>query len=191
MSSKKSPESQSQLDNTGDSTADVLIEPSNDTNCWPVSAPSSTGTLGSLENGPCNNLQGLDSLSETQNFIRNLSENTAWGLQRDVENVTSLPSVPPPTDMGSVPDSNVSLWPLFTTDTDWQMDFDDQLTTEPTSAVVGATPIAVSELDLSQSYNQPAQGSESSGLSRGLIEYLNLSEKVSAHATILVKHVIV
>lgn len=93
--------------------------------------------------------------------------------------------------MSSVPESNGSLWPLFTTDTDWQMDFADQLTTEPNSAVIGATPIAVNELDLSQSYNQPTQGSESSGLSRGLIEYLNLSEKVSTNATILVKHIVV
>ena len=93
--------------------------------------------------------------------------------------------------MSSVPESMVSLWPLFTSDTDWQMDFDDQLNTEPTSAVVGATPIAVNELDLSQSYNQPTQCSEPSGLSRGLIEYLHLSEKVSANATILVKYIIV
>ena len=93
--------------------------------------------------------------------------------------------------MSGVSDSMVSLWPLFTTDTDWQMDFEDQLTAEPTSAVVGATPTAVNELDLSQSYNQPIQCSEPSGLSRGLIEYLHLSEKVSASAAILVKHIIV
>ena len=93
--------------------------------------------------------------------------------------------------MSGVSDSMVSLWPLFTTDAEWQLDFDDQLTTLPTSAVNGATPIAVNDLDLSQSYNQPIQGSESSGLSRGLIEYLNLIEKVSANATILVKRIII
>ncbi|RQM04530.1 hypothetical protein DH86_00004444 [Scytalidium sp. 3C] len=141
------------------------------------SAPSSTGTLGSLENRSGNNLQGLDSLSETQNFKRTWSENSPWGLSREVGNATSLTSAPPPTEMSSEPDSNVSLWPLFTTDADWQLDFDDQLTTLPTSAVKGATPIAVNDLDLSQSYNQPIQGSESSGLSRELIEYLTLSEK--------------
>ena len=188
-SSKKSPESQPQRDDIGNSTADVLIEPPNDNRCWPVSAPSSTGNVGSLEDGSCNPLQGLDSLSETQNFIRSLSENTTWSFQKEVENVTSLPSAPPPTDLSSAPDSNVSLWPLFTSDTDWQMDFDDQIISEPNSAVVGATPIAVHELDLSPSYNQPTQGSESSGLPRGLIEYLNLSEKVSANATILEKTV--
>ena len=185
VSSKKTPEYRSQLDDNGNSTADVLVEPPNGIHCWPVSAHSSTGNLGSLENGSCNNLQGLDPLSENQNFVRTLPENATWGLQREVESVPSLPSVPPPTDMSSVPDSNGSLWPFFTTDTDWQIDFDDQLTTEPNSAVIGATPIAVNELDLSQSYNQPTQGSESPGLSRGLVEYLSLSEKVSANATIL------
>lgn len=155
------------------------------------SAPSSTGTLGSLENRSGNNLQGLDSLSETQNFKRTWSENSPWGLSREVGNATSLTSAPPPTEMSSEPDSNVSLWPLFTTDADWQLDFDDQLTTLPTSAVKGATPIAVNDLDLSQSYNQPIQGSESSGLSRELIEYLTLSEKVRANATILVKNIII
>jgi hypothetical protein len=93
--------------------------------------------------------------------------------------------------MSNVPDSNVSLWPLFTTDAEWQFDFDDQLTTRPTSAIKGATPIGVNDLDLFQSYNQPRQGSESSSLSRGMIEYLNLIEKVSADATILVKRIVI
>jgi hypothetical protein len=44
------------------------------------------GTLGSLENRSGNNLQGLDSLSETQNFIRTWSENSPWGLPREVGN---------------------------------------------------------------------------------------------------------
>lgn len=87
-----------------------------------------------------------------------------------------------------MPDSNVSLWPLFTTDADWQLDFDDQFTTLPTSTIKGALPIAVNDLELSPLYSQPMQGSESSGLSRGIVEYLNLSEKVGAHAIILVKY---
>lgn len=184
MSSKKSPEYRSQLDDAGNSTVDALVEPPNG---WPVSAHSSTGNLGSLENGSCNNLQGLDPLSENRAYGGALAENVAWGLQGELETVPSISSVPPPTEcMSSVPYSNGSLWPLFSTDTDWQIDFDDQLTTEPNSAVVGATPIPVDELDLSQSYNQPTQDSESPGLSRGLVEYLSLGGKVSANVTILI-----
>ena len=182
MSSPKSPEYRSQLDDNGNSTADVLVEPPNG---WPVSAHSSTGTLGSLETGSCNNLQGLDALSENQTFGGALPENATWGLQREVETVSSLPPVPPPTDMSSVPFSNGSLWPLLSIDTDWQIDFDDRLITEPNSVVVGATPIALNELDLSQSYNQPTQDSESPGLPRGLVEYFSPGGKVSAKATIL------
>lgn len=191
VSSKTVPESQAQPDDTRNSTADVLVEPPNDTNCWPVSTSSSTGTLASLDNRSGNNPQGLDSLSETQNFIRTWSGNSPWGLSGEVGNATSLTSAAPPHTVSSVPDSNVSLWPLFTTDGDWQLDFDDSLTTLPTSAMKGVTPITLNDLDLSpSSYSQPIQGSES-GLSRGLIEYLNLTEKVSANATTLVQTIIV
>ena len=66
------------------------------------------------------------------------------------------------------------------------MNLDDRLITEPNSAITGATPIAVNELDLSQPYNQSSQGCESPGLSRGLVEYLSLGGKVSAKVTILI-----
>ena len=190
VSSKKSPEYQSQLDDTGNSAAEVLVEPPNGTHCWPISAHSSTGNLGSLEDGSCNNMQGLAPLSENQNFVRTLPGSAAWSLQTEVESVQSIPSAPPPTDIGGVPDPNGSLWPLFPTDTDWQFDFDDQLTTEPNTTFISAASIAVNELDLSQSYNHPTLGSESAGLSRNLIEYLSLSEKVSSNPTILTSNII-
>ena len=152
MSFLRSPEYRSQLEDTGNTTADVLE---------------------------------LDALSQNQTFGGALPENATWGLQREVETVPSLPSVPPPTDMSSVPSTNGSLWPLFPMDNDWQIDFDDRFITEPTNVVTGATPIALNELDLSQSYNQPTQDSESPGRSRGLVEYLSPSGKVSAKATIL------
>lgn len=159
-----------------------MVEPPTDTNCWPVSAPSS------LDSRSGNSLQGLESLSENQNFIRTWSGNSPWGISKEMANTTGLTSAPLPTEMSSMPDSNVSLWPLFTTDADWQLDFDDQFTTLPTSTIKGALPIAVNDLELSPLYSQPMQGSESSGLSRGIVEYLNLSEKVGAHAIILVKY---
>lgn len=187
MSSPRSPEYRSQLDDTGNSTADVLIEPPTG---WPVSTHSSTGNLGSLENGSGNDLQGLDALSGNQTFGGALPENVTWGLPREVATVPSLTSVPPPTDMSSVPQSNGSLWPLFSIDTDWQIDFDDRLITEPSSAVIGATPIALNELDPSQLYNQSTQDSESPGLPRFLVEYLSPGGKVSANATILT-HIII
>lgn len=182
MSSPKSPEFRSQLDDIGNSTADVLAEPPNG---WPVSAPSSTGNLGSLENGSSNNLQGLDTLSENQTFGGALSENATWGFQTELAAVSSLPSVQPPTDMSSVPQSNGSLWPLFSIDTDWQLDFDDRLITEPSSTGIGATPVALNELDPSQSYSQSTHDSESPTLPRGLADYLSPGGKVSGNAIIL------
>ena len=183
VASLRSPENRSQLEDTGNTTADVLAEPPNG---WQVSAHSSTGNSGSLEDGSRNNSHGLDALSPNQTFGGVLPENAAWGLQREVETVPSLPSVPQPTDMSSVTNSNGSLWPLFSIDNDWQIDFDDRLITEPTSAVTGGTPIAVNELDLSQPYTQPTQDSELPGLPRGLAEYLSPSGKVSANATFLI-----
>ena len=176
------PKSRSQLEDTGNPTADRLIEPPNG---WPVSAHSSTWSLGSLENGSCNNLQGLDALARNQTFEGALLEDATWDLQREVQTFPSLPSVPPPTDMSSVPNPDGFLWRLFTTDNDWQIDFNDRFITEPTSAVLGATPIALNELDLSQSYYQLNQDLESPGLPRGLAEYFSLGGKVSANATIL------
>lgn len=197
-SSKKSPESRSQIDDTGKSTADVLVEPPNDAHWWPLSERSSTGNLGSLENGASNSLGELDLLPESQNVAQIMPENVIWSLPQEVENIPSLHSAQPPTDMSSVPYSNGSLWPLFSPDTDWHIDLDDPSTTLPNSAVTDATPMALNELDLSgvdanpiavrdldlaQSYKQPTQDSESPGLSSGLIEFLRLSEKVSANAT--------
>lgn len=87
--------------------------------------------------------------------------------------------------MTSVPYSDGSLWPLFSIDIDLQIDFDDRLINEPSSAANGATPMSLNELDLSQSYNQATQESESPGLPRGLVEYLSPGSKVSANAIIL------
>lgn len=81
------------------------------------------------------------------------------------------------------PESDGSFWPLFPTDTDWQLDFDLPFTTEPNSASTGGTSAALSELDLSQLYNQSTQDCDSAGVSRELIDYLSLGEKVSTDAT--------
>lgn len=87
--------------------------------------------------------------------------------------------------MNNVTDSNALVWPLFTTDADWQFDFDMPFTEEHSSASTVASSTALNELDLSQFYNQPTQGFDSAGCSRELIEYLSLSEKVSTDATFL------
>ena len=180
--SLRSPEYRSQLEGTGNPTVDGQIESPNG---WPVSVHSSTCVPGSLENGSCNNLQGLDALAQNQTFGGALPENATWGHQREVKTVPSLPSVPSPTDMSSVPNPSGSLWPLFSIDNDWQIDFDDRLITEPTRAVIGATPTALNELDMSQSYYQLNQDLESPVLPRRLVEYLSPGGKVSANTTIL------
>ena len=179
--SLRSPEHQSQLGDTGNPKADGLVEPQNG---WPVSAHSSTWSHGSLENGPCDKLQGLDALAQNQTFGGALPENATWDPQSGVGTVPSLPSVPPPTNMSSLSNPKGSLWPLFSIDSDWLMDFGDRSITEPISAV-GATPIGLNELDLSQPYCQPNQGLESPGLPRSLVEYSINDGKVSANATIL------
>ena len=130
-------------------------------------------------------MQRLDALMQNQTFGGALPENATWGLQRGVGTVPSLPSVPPSTNMSNIPNPNGSLWPLFSIDNDWQIDFGDRSIAEPTSAVIGAAPIALDELDLSQSYCQTNQDLESPGLPRGLVEYPSNDSRVSANATIL------
>lgn len=198
MSSKTSPEDRSPLDDTGNTTADVLVEALNGTQSSSELTLSSTGPVNPLTIGSCNILQGRAPLSEdNQNLGRTLPENSAWSVQTDGDSTHSLPPAPPPTDISSVPDSNGSFWPnadgsfwpLCPTDTNWQLDFDLPFATEPDSgASTGATSTALSELDLSQLYNQPTRGCDSAGVSRELIEYLSLGEKVSTDATILAYH---
>ena len=195
MSSKNSPEARSPRDDPGNTTTDFFVEALNGTQSSSGSTLSSTGPVTPLINGPCNILQGKAPFSEDNlNLGRNLPEISTWSVQTDGDSThSSLPPAPQLTDISSVPDSNGSFWPdsdgsswpLFPTDTDWQLDFDLPFTTAPNSASTGGTSAALSELDLSQLYTQSTQGCDSAGISRELIEYLSLGEKVSTDATIL------
>lgn len=184
VSSKKSPESRSQLDNTGNTAADVLVEAPNGAQLSPGLTLSSTGAAKSLTNGSRNSLQGRASLSDDQNTVRTLLEDATWSVETDQDGTHNLPA-PPPTDISNIPDFNAFSWPLFTTDTDWQFDFDIPFTAEHTSASTGASSTAFTELDMSQFYNRPTQGFDSAGCSGELIEYFSLSKKVSTECCIL------
>lgn len=145
----------------------------------------SIGAASSVTNGSRNSLEGRASLSDDQNTVRTLSEDATWSVETDGDGAHNLLHAPPPTDISNVPDSNALLWPLFTTDTDWQFDFDMPFTEEHSSASTVASSMALNEVNMSQFYNQPTQGLDSAGCSRDLIEYLSLSEKVSTDAAFL------
>ena len=188
VSSEKSSESRSQLEDTSNTAADVLVEAPNGAQLSPGLTLSSTGAANSLTNGSRNSLQGRASLPDDQNTVWTLPEDATWSVERDGDGTHNLPPAPPPTDISNVPDSNAFSWPLFTTDTDWQFDFDIPFTAEHTSASTGASSTALTELDMSQFYNRPTQGFDSAGCSGELIEYLSLSEKVSTDAAFLAWH---
>lgn len=177
VSSEKHPESRSQLDDTVNTAADVLIEAPFGAQTSPGMNFSSNGAANSLTNGSPNSLQGASSLSDDQNTVRTLPENASWSVETDEDGSHNLPPAPPPTDMSNVPDANAFFWPLFTTDNDWQFDFDIPFNTEHASAPTDASSTTLTDLDMSQFYNRPTQGFDSAGCSRELIEYLSVSEK--------------
>lgn len=198
MSSKKSSEiDRSQLDNTGNTTADVLVEVPNGTQSSPRFTLLANVPVDPLVNGSCNILQGrAPLLKENQNLGGTPPENSAWIVQTDGDSSHSLPPALPPTGISCMTDpigsfwpaSDGPVWPLSPTDTNWQLDFDLAFTSEPNSASTGATSSTLGELDLFQLYNLSTQGCDSAGVSRDLIEYLSLGEKVSTNATIPVQH---
>ena len=150
-----------------------------------------------MANGPinppmkgCRNVtQGTAPFSEgNQKLGRTVSENSAWTVQTDEDSLPPPPP-PPPTELSCITDptgsfwpaSDGPVWPLSPMDTNWQLDFDIPFTSEPHSASTGASSSALDELDLFQLYNQSTQGCDSAEVSRDLIEYLSLGEKVSAN----------
>ena len=186
VSSENHPESRSQLGNTGNAAADVLIEPPNSAQSSPALTFSSMGAASSLTTGSRDSLQGRASLLEDHNTARNLPDNVAWSMESDGDVTHHVPPSPPSTDIINVPDSNALSWPLFATDTEWQFNFDNPFTAEQTSASTGVNSTTLTELDMSQLYIPPTQGFDSGGCPRELLEYLSLSEKVRTNDAFLV-----
>lgn len=179
VSPEMSLEGRTQLGDTGNIAADVLVEAPSIAQLPPELDFSSTGAADSLSNGFQRSQQGKAFLSDDQNTVWTLPESATWSAETDHDGTVNPSSAPPPTDVSNVPGPNPFSWPLFTADTDWQFDFDIPWTAEHTSASTDTSSAALTELDISQSYNQPTQGSDSTGCSEELIEYLSLSEKVS------------
>ena len=196
MSSQKSSEiDPSRLNDTSNTTANFPVETPDGTQSSPGFTLSATRPINPLKNGSYNTLQGNAPFSEdNQSLGQTLPEDSAWSIQTGGDNTHSLPSAPPPTETNCVIDSigsfwsasDGSVWPLSPTDTNWQLEFDLPFTAEPNSAFTGATSSALSELDLAQVYNQSTQCCDYAGVSKELIEYLRLDEKVSTDATTLV-----
>ena len=179
MLSENNPEIRSQVDDTGNAAADVLIEAPNGAQSSPGLTFSSTGAASSLTIGSRDSLQGRASLLDDHNNVRTLPDNATWHIESDGDVTHNLPPSPPPTDIINVPDSNAISWPLFRTDTDWQFNFDTPFTAEQTGASTGAASTTLTELEMSQFYISPTQDFDSGGCPRELLEYLSLSEKVS------------
>ena len=177
--SEKYPELRSQLDDTGNSAADVPIEAPNGAQSSPTLTFSSTGAASSLTIGSRDSLQGRASLLDDQNNVRTLPDNAAWNTESDGDVAHNLPPSPPPTDIINVPDSNAISWPLFRMDTDWQFNFDTPFTAEQAGASTGTASTQLTELEMSQFYISPTQDSDSGGCPRELLEYLSLNGKVS------------
>ena len=187
VSSDSRPESRSQIDNKDNTAADFLVEAPNP-QVSPGSTISSIGPAKSLKNGSRNSMQERASFSDDQNTVRTLTEDAAWSVATDADGTYNLLQAPLLTDLSNVADSNAFPWPLFTTDTDWQFDFDIPFTDDPTSASGDTSSIALTELDMCQYSNRPTQGLDPAGCSRELIEYLGLGEKVSTDAAKSAKH---
>ncbi|MCJ1321198.1 hypothetical protein MMC15_006542 [Xylographa vitiligo] len=185
VSSDKSAECRSPLDDTSNTAADVHVEATNGVQVSPGPTFSPIRIANPLVNGLCNSLPGRPSLSDHRNTVRTVPEDAAWSIATDRNGALDLPPVPPPTDIRIVPDSDAFSWPLFTTDADWEFDFDIPFTAEQTSASTDASSTVLNELEVSQLYNRPTQGFDSAGCSGQLIEYLSLSEKVSIDTAFL------
>ena len=180
VSSDKSPESRSPLDGTGNTAADVLSE-----EFLPASNHSSTGPPISITHDSRNSSRGSIALSDYQTTVRTLPAHATWGMEADRDGTYNLPPAPPPTDIGTVSDSNAFPWPDFSTDIDGQFDFDIPFTGTHPSTSTTASSTALAELDMSHLYNRPTHGFDAAGCSGELMEYLSLGEKVSTNTAFL------
>ncbi|KAL9079456.1 MAG: hypothetical protein Q9157_001665 [Trypethelium eluteriae] len=100
-----------------------------------------------------------------------------WVLDIGQDNLQNISAPSQTADRSNVQDCNAFSWPLFTSETDWQLDFDMPFTAERNDLSTGASPNALTELDASHFYHQSAQCLDSTGSSAELIEYLSLNEK--------------
>ena len=199
VSPKTSRDDLSQLDDTGNTTADVLVEALNSTQSSSSSSSSEWNSLlaepvNPIVNESCNILQGrVPHLENNQNLGGTLPEDFGWSVGTVGDSTLSLPPAPLSMDISSVPDPNGivwpdlkgSFWPHCQRDLISQLDFDLPPPAEPDTASTSASSSALSELDLSQLYNQSTQGFDSAGVSRDIIDYLSLGEKVSTNTIIL------
>ena len=177
-------------------TTEVLVDTLNGRSSSSSSSewnPLLAGPVDPAVNRSCDMLQGRAPHPEDNQFLGgSLPEKSGWSIRTDGVSTPSLPP-PPPIDISSLPnpngffwpDADGSFWPPFQRDTHWQLDFDLPFTTEPDGASAGAYSSALSELDLSQLYDRSTRGCDSAGISREMIEYLSLGEKVSTDARIL------
>ena len=171
---EKTSEIRPQLGHVGGTGANILVESSNRTMLLPALTPASTG----FRYEPDESLPGIFSFSNNLETSRDLSEASIWNL--DVDRNSNHNSTPAfQTDTSNVSNPNAISWTSFTADTDWQFNVEDQLLAEPMSASTETCSTAISELDMSQFYNQHTQSFESTDSSGELLEILNLGEKVS------------
>ncbi|MCJ1285674.1 hypothetical protein MMC26_005015 [Xylographa opegraphella] len=177
VSSEKSAESRSQLDDTGNAAADVHTEAPTNVPLSPGFRLASSGTVNPLVTGPRSSLQGRPLFSDDPNTAGTVPGDASWGVETFRDSTHNLPPVLPPTDIRTVPDADAFSWPLFTTDADWEFDFEIPFTTETTSASTDASSTALNELEVSQFHNRPPPGFDPAGRPGQLIEYLSLGEK--------------
>ena len=144
----------------------------------PALTTASTRSRQSLRYEPDETLQGISSFANNVDTTRDLPEDSIWNLDLDRSSTdNSTPALQ--TDISNVSNLNAISWTSFAADTDWHFNVDDQLLAEPMSASTETCSTAISELDMSQFFNQQTQSFESTDGSGELLEFLSLGEKVS------------
>lgn len=186
LSSKAAPNIRSRLDNTGNTATDIIIEASDVTQLSAGFIPPTIRAADSLTRRSCDNFQARTSLVDDQDLAQTFPEDATCSVRTDLCHLpppASSPTPPPLMDMCGILDSNAFSWPPFTTNSDWQFDFDIPIMAEHAGASRGASSATLPELDPYELFNRPTQGLGSTSFSRDLIEDDNTSEKVGVNST--------
>ncbi|KAL9082500.1 MAG: hypothetical protein Q9165_008877 [Trypethelium subeluteriae] len=185
-SPEKLPDIRLQVDEIRNSPIDALTDAPNVAELSPLSTLSSTGAASSLASGSYNTLQGGASVSHDNDMVPALlgksGNDGPWVLELGQDNLQNVSAPSQKTDVRNVQDCNTFSWPLFTSETDWQLDFDMPFTAERNDLSTAVSSSALTEPDAPHFFNRSAQCLDPTKSSGELIEYLSLNEKVSAGA---------
>lgn len=144
------------------------------------------GTASGAPNSLYANTQMKYGSNDDPNHFGISPEGAFWSGGAEAEEICSLSMPQASQDFSDMVNGNNALWSPFSTDSDWQFNFDAASSTEPSSASTGHRSNTWSDLDTSQPDSRPASRSvEPTECSSDLLEYLRLNEKVSIPYSLL------